>query len=88
MAHDTTKIVEEIYIAKLKEKTDIQRALMGFSMFETARYLIKMTLHESGIVKPEEIKIAIFNRFYSWDFDQKTRDKIIAHLSNCQKEHA
>lgn len=76
MLKDTSEKVEQIYINKLKEKTDIERAFMGFSMFETSRCLVKKgaKVHSNN---PRDIKIAIFDRFYSRDFDLQTRNRII-----------
>lgn len=78
---DTPEEIEKIYIEKLRQKTDTERALMGFSMFETARYLMNISL--PCILTDKDKKIAIFNRFYGNDFSQETRDKIIEHLGMC-----
>lgn len=67
--------IEEIYMQKLKEKNDIERALMGFSMFETVRYLVKLSIVKEGMTEGD-IKAAIFDRFYYKDFDKITKEKI------------
>ena len=79
MLKDTTEAFEQIYIKKLKQKTDIERALMGFSMFETARAIAK-TGFNSATAAPHDLKLLFFNRFYYNDFDAKTRNKITAHM--------
>lgn len=79
MHKDTTERFEKLYLEKLKTKTDTERAAMGFSMFETSRYLIKADLPLDAMT-PQEIKIAIFNRFYGNDFDRKTKEKIVQYL--------
>lgn len=81
MNKDTPKAIEEIYINKLKQKTDIERALMGFSMFETARLLVKSSLIIDAS-DSTDLKIAIFNRFYANDFNEETRKEILQHLKN------
>lgn len=78
---DTSQAVEEIYINKIKQKTDIERALMGFSMFETARLFVKSSL-DINTLEPKDLKIEIFNRFYASDFDQQKKDKILQYLKN------
>lgn len=75
---DTSEAIERVYLEKLKQKTGAQRALMGFSMFETARYLVRTTF--SYALTDKDRKIALFDRFYGNDFSQETRDKIIEQL--------
>ena len=77
---DTSERLEKIYIEKLKQKKDIERALMGFSMFETARCLVKANLPLNKMT-PQAVKMAIFNRFYGNDFDQRAKERIIKYLS-------
>lgn len=75
---DTTDKIQEVYINMLKQKTDEQRALMGFSMFDTARTLAKASLKD---LSPLELKLAIFNRFYGNDFNEDAKKKILTHLA-------
>lgn len=79
MFKDTHQAIEQVYVRKLKEKTDVERALMGFSMFETSRCLVKAGIKKDN-AKSQNIKIAVFNKFYSADFDPKARNNIIRHL--------
>ncbi|MFH1441144.1 MAG: hypothetical protein ABIH18_03780 [Candidatus Omnitrophota bacterium] len=79
MLKDTMPKVEEIYINKLKQKTEEERALMGFSMFDTAKTIVRESF-EKGMDSKNE-KLAIFNKFYSNEFSQETKNKIIKHLS-------
>ena len=81
MPNNNLRDIEGIYRKKLKEKTDIQRALMGFSMFETSRYLVKLTVIKEGMTE-EDIKMAVFDRFYYNDFDKVTKQKILKHLTS------
>lgn len=78
MFKDTTLQLEKIYINKLKGKTEEERAIMGFSMFDTAKKIVRESLNKETDAK--NIKIAIFNRFYGNEFTSKTKDKIIKHL--------
>lgn len=75
---DTTDKIQEIYINMLRQKTEEQRALMGFAMFDTARTLAKASLEEA---RPLELKLAIFNRFYGNDFNEDVKEKILKHLT-------
>ncbi len=78
MLSDTTPEVEEIYLKKLKEKTDSERALMGFSMFETARYIVNSSLAENLSII--ERRAAVFERFYGSDFNENDKQKIVRYL--------
>lgn len=86
MSKDTNKKMEEIYLQMLKRKSSLERAMMGFSMHQTAKMLSKAALLSKnpniGIL---DMKIGLFNKFYSTDFDLITRGKIINHLVKVDK---
>jgi hypothetical protein len=88
VSKDTSKKIEKVYLQMLKKKSSSQRAMMGFSMYETAKMLSKADLMakdpKAGIL---DIKIGLFNKFYSDDFDLVTRGKIIDHLVKIAKKY-
>ncbi len=61
----------------MKAKSNEQRLLMGFSMYDTARQIVQSAIYSQrpGIT-PEEMKKEIFLRFYGLEFSQADREKI------------
>ena len=59
---------------------------MGFSMYATARALVVASIlaKEPG-ASPARIREAIFLRFYGRDFDQATRERIVATLAQSRE---
>ena len=63
----------------MKAKTNEQRLLMGCSMFDTAKQIVKSSIYgQQPEITPEEMKKEIFLRFYGQDFSQADKDKILA----------
>lgn len=72
---------EEVYMRLLKERSGQQRMMMGFSMFETAKALVKAgILSRNPDISETDLKVEIFKRFYSGDFDAAIMEKIINKL--------
>jgi hypothetical protein len=64
-----------------KEKTGEERMMMGFSMFETSRTLVRVgILSRRPGISEKDLKIEMFKIFYGRDFDPATREKIINSL--------
>jgi hypothetical protein len=58
------------------------RLRMGFSMYATARALVVASILERDPqASPEQIRAAIFLRFYGRDFDDATRERIPTRLT-------
>lgn len=75
--------VDEVYLRMLKEKTCEERAMMGFSMFDTSRALVRAgILAKHPGISEKDLKIEVFKRFYSTDFDSATLEKIISALES------
>ena len=71
-----------LFIAKtLLERSGAERLKMGFSMFDTARALMRAGLGEEiGTGRSPELLVRLFERTYGSDFDPETAARIIAHL--------
>ena len=83
---DTPTDVDARYRQMLLTRSGEDRLRMGFSMYATARALVVASIlaKEPG-ASPERIREAIFLRFYGRDFDQVTRDRIVARLARSRE---
>ena len=83
---DTPPDVEARYRGMLLARSGEERLRMGFSMYATARALVVASIlaKEPG-ASPERIREAVFLRFYGRDFDEATRDRIVATLARSRE---
>ena len=83
---DTPPDVEARYRKMLLARPGEDRLRMGFSMYATARALVVASIlaKEPG-ASPGRIREAIFLRFYGCDFDEATRDRIVARLARSRE---
>jgi hypothetical protein len=65
----------------LLDRPPEERLRMGFSMYDTAKEIVKSAIRQKfpGIT-PEDLKKEIFLRFYGFEFDAREKEKIIAAL--------
>ena len=83
---ETPPDVEARYRCMLLARSGEDRLLMGFSMYATARALVVASLlAKEPDASPERIRKAIFLRFYGRDFDETTRDRIVARLARSRE---
>jgi hypothetical protein len=63
-------------------KTGQERLLMGFSMYDSAKEIVRSSIYNNypGITEAE-MKIKIFSRFYGHEFSQPEKEKLISELS-------
>jgi Uncharacterised protein family (UPF0158) len=79
---DTPAGVDTLYRRMLLARSGEDRLLMGFSMYSTARsFVVASILEREPQASPERIREAVFLRFYGRDFDDATREKILARLA-------
>ena len=66
----------------MMSKTGQERLLMGFSMYDTAKEIVRSSIYNnhSGIRKAD-VKREIFLRFYGHEFNQADREKLISALA-------
>ena len=83
---DTPPDVDARYRQMLLARPGEDRLRMGFSMYATARALVVASiLAEEPEASPERLREAIFLRFYGRDFDEATRDRIVARLARSRE---
>jgi len=79
--NDTDEQTAAIYHRLIMSKSGSERLLMGFSMLATARALAEASIRaEHPEITPTELKVELFRRFYSQEFDEEQQQRIIAHL--------
>ncbi len=62
-------------------KSGEQRLLMGCSMYDAARKIVRSAiLAQHPGITPTEMKKAIFLRFYARDFSQADQEKLFSRL--------
>lgn len=78
---DTHPDIAIRYRDLMMSKTGQQRLLMGFSMYDTARQIVRSAIHNNrpGITD-EEMKKEIFLRFYGHEFSPADKGKFLSAL--------
>jgi len=78
---DTHPDVAIRYRDLMMSKTGQQRLLMGFSMYDTAKQIVRSAIYNS---RPDitgvEMKKEIFLRFYGKEFSRDDREKFLSAL--------
>jgi len=66
----------------IMSKSGEQRLLMGCSMYDTAKEIVQSAIlaHRPAIT-PQEMKKAIFLRFYGQDFSPSDMEKLFLHFA-------
>ena len=65
----------------MMSKTGEQRLLMGFSMYDTARQIVRSAIYNSRPeITDDEMKKEIFLRFYGKEFSRADREKFLSAL--------
>jgi len=77
---DTPETVQNVYRMLLMGRCGNERLHMGCQMFDTARAFAKANLRASSH-GDEELRVRLFVRTYSGDFDPSTVQRIVAWLS-------
>jgi len=80
---DTHPDIAVRYRELMMSKTGQQRLVMGCSMYDTAKQIVRSAIYNSrpGITDAE-IKREIFLRFYGLEFSQADREKLISALAS------
>ncbi|MBI5740488.1 MAG: hypothetical protein HZA16_07175 [Nitrospirae bacterium] len=78
---DTHPDIKERFLRMIMEKTGEERLSMGFDMCETARRLVTASyLQVHPQASDNDIKVAIFERFYGKDLSFEIKEKIIKRI--------
>jgi hypothetical protein len=65
----------------IMRKSGEQRLLMGCSMYDTAKKIVRSAIYNSQPeIKDAEIKREIFLRFYGQEFSEADREKLLSAL--------
>jgi hypothetical protein len=66
----------------MMSKTGQERLLMGFSMYDTAKKIVRSSIYNSrpGITEAE-MRREIFLRFYGQDFSRAEKEKLFSALA-------
>jgi len=66
----------------MMSKTGQQRLLMGCSMYDTAKKIVRSAIHNSHPeITDEEMKKEIFLRFYGKEFSRADKEKFLSNLA-------
>ena len=79
--NDSPPDVEQAVTALMMQRSESDRAMMAFEMFDLARALMTADIraHHPGISEVE-LRVQIFERTYGADFDPADRARIIRGL--------
>lgn len=79
---DTSIEMEQRFRSMILTRSGEDRLKMGCSMHETAQALVIASLKEKvPHLTREDLRRALFLRFYKGDFDKNTSEKILARLA-------
>jgi hypothetical protein len=81
--NDTPPDVADAFTALVMQRTESERALMAFEMFDLARTLMTADIRAQhpGITEIE-LRVRIFERTYGSDFDEADRLRIATRIRN------
>lgn len=66
----------------LRQKTPVERLLMGCSMFDLSKRLVKLSISRMNpTVAPARLQWEVFLRFYGHEFSPASRKKIHRHFT-------
>lgn len=80
---DTHEKIEKIYHQMMMQRSGQERLKMGLSMFDTAKKIIYSTIKDKSRWREE-----MFLRLYGNDFDEKSKNKILAHIKQYQEKNS
>jgi hypothetical protein len=79
--NDTPSAVLAVFTALLMQRSEGERALMAFEMFDMARALMTADIraHHPGITE-RELRARIFERTYGREFGEAERSRIVRRI--------
>lgn len=79
--NDTPPDVQAAFLALVMQRSEGERALMAFEMFDVTRVLMSADLRtQHPDLGETELRVRIFERTYGGDFDEAERRRIVARL--------
>lgn len=81
--NDTNPEIAALFRKLMMEKSGEQRLIMGCSMYDAAKQIVRSSIYNSrpGITK-EQMRKEIFIRFYGQEFSQSDTDRILSVLTS------
>ncbi len=78
---DTSQHIENKFREMLMKRSNEERMMMGFSMFDTAKKIVMSSIkNEDPNISRAKLNEKIFLRFYGSDFSDKEKKIIIDYL--------
>lgn len=78
---DTSVDIAEKMLEIIRGKTPVERLMMGCSLYETSRFLIKRAILESNpSISQKELRKELFLKFYRNDFSPEECERIANYL--------
>ena len=74
---DTPEHIEDLVRALMMRRTGADRMAMGCQMFDAAKAMARASLAH---LPEQQLRVELFKRFYGSEFDEKTRNRIIARI--------
>ena len=82
---DTAPQVSQKMREMIQMKSPAERLRMGWSMYETSKYLVLRAIKENDPhISKLDLRKEFFLKFYGNDFDSVEREKILKHLERCE----
>ncbi len=79
--NDTPHHITQKLCELMKKKSPTERYMMSWSMYETSKFLITHAImEENPQITKAELKKKLFLKFYCDDFNEKQKERILAHL--------
>ncbi len=80
--NDTHPEIAALFRKLMMQKTGEQRLIMGCSMYDAAKQIVRSSIYNSrpGITE-EQMRREIFIRFYGHEFSKADRDRILSALT-------
>jgi len=80
---DTSKDMHIKFQTMMMQRSPVERLLMGCSMFDSAKQIVKSALvQENPKISLEEMREKLFLRFYGMEFSNSQKNKIVNVLKN------
>jgi hypothetical protein len=79
--NDTPPDVDQAFLALMMQRSESDRAMMAFEMFDMARALMTADIRarHPGISEVE-LRVQIFERTYGSDFSDADRARVVQHI--------
>jgi hypothetical protein len=85
MRDTSPKMIEKMH-EMIQSKSPYERLLMGSSMYHLSKQIVMSSiLKDYPDISKKELKLKVFERFYSTDFSKNKLEEILKHLDEHSK---